>query len=80
MKVWVTKHLFTEGVQEVEVAQGYTLQVVYGPAPNNTVYIGEGRDWHKTREDAITRAENMRKEKIRSLREKIGQLEKLKFK
>jgi hypothetical protein len=40
---------------------------------------GEGRQWHRTQESALARAESMRKAKIASLRKSIARLEALSF-
>lgn len=39
-----------------------------------------GKDWHRTPEAAIARAEEMKAAKIASLRKQIDRLEKLEFK
>ena len=38
---------------------------------------GEGKDWHRTKESAVKRAENMRAAKIASMRKSIAKLEKM---
>lgn len=44
-----------------------------------TVYF-HGNEWHKSRESAIAKAEEMRKKKIASLKKQIEKLEKMEFK
>lgn len=38
-----------------------------------------GNEWHRTREEAVARAEQMRAAKIASLKKQIAKLEKLSF-
>lgn len=77
IKAWVTKYALTEGIQEVEgevchnVSSGMLSWGKYGTA--------HGRDWHRTREEAVKRAEEMRVAKIASLKRSIAKLEAIKF-
>lgn len=79
MKAWITKYALTDGVveREIENCGGGVVKVI----DENHWYCvdGKGRDWHLTREDAIARAEKMRKNKIASLRRHVELLEKLTF-
>lgn len=80
MKVYLTRFALTEGIclAEVELSQtderrvtvlngGHHFGIFYKP------------DWHVTAADAINRAEQMRKEKIKFLRTQIDCLEHLDF-
>lgn len=51
-----------------------------GVDPFPIYYHGEGNDWHRTKESAIAKAEEMRKKKIASLKKQIEKLEKMEFK
>lgn len=51
---------------------------VYGKAWNQCFH-GQGVEWCKTKEEAIVRAEEMKKRKIVSLKKQIEKLEKMKF-
>lgn len=77
MKVFITKYALTLGIEEVEAslyAEGRAVSYgQYGSAH------GEGTNWHKTMEGAKKRAEEMRVNKIASLRNRIAKLEKLSF-
>lgn len=42
-------------------------------------YHGEGREWHRTKEGALAKAEKMRAAKITSLLKQIERLEKMTF-
>jgi len=82
MKVWVTKYALTQGIfeTEVEVCEDININMVKEinvryPAS----YHGEGKEWHKTKEEAVKRAESMKEAKIKSLTNQIKKLEALKF-
>lgn len=68
MKVWVSKFALTKGIFEIEVKDFKT--------------IGEhnkGKEWHLSKDEAILKAEEMRKKKIDSLYQQIQKLESLNF-
>lgn len=77
-RIWVTKHALTKGIQEVMArtidATAYTEK--YG---QYVFYSGEGRDWHRTLANAISRAEDLRDAEIRRLEKKLIKINKLKF-
>jgi hypothetical protein len=74
MKVWLTRTALTRGIIEAdgEPGQGEMAGFLYA---GNGLYWG--RDWHRTKEAALVRAEEMRDRKIESLRKQITKLEKL---
>ena len=75
---WVTKYALSEGIQVVkgEVCHDISSTMLswkqYGTA--------HGKDWHRTPEAALARAEEMRKAKIASLRKSIEKMERMTFK
>lgn len=74
---WVTKCALTAGIKVVvgQVNHGISSRMLsYGSA-----YYAHGKDWHRTPEDALARAEEMRKAKITSLRRSIDKLEAMTF-
>lgn len=75
MKVCITKYALTDGIQEME---GKLSEKKYFLSNDGVYCIGQ-KDWHKTRAEAVTRAEEMRKAKIDSLKKQLDRLEKLKF-
>ena len=80
MKIWNTKLALSRGVIEQD-AQFVGDRYATVKWPNGVMeYLHkEGKDWHRTRESAIARAEVMRKAKIASLRDQIVRLEALNF-
>jgi hypothetical protein len=75
---WVTKYALSKtGIEEVEgeVCHGTSSDMLrYGQ--HGCVH---GNDWHSTREDAVKRAEQMRLNKIASLKKQLEKLEKMRF-
>jgi len=81
MKVYITKYALTQGIYETEAEEcGAEFKgMIRTGKEYSSYYHGEGKDWHRTREGAIKRAEEMRERKIQSLRKQIQKLENLKF-
>ena len=81
MKAFVTKVIPKDGIiQEVEADQGFRSHIISVKSTNwIDFYKVQGKQWHLTRESAITRAEYMRVQKIESLKKQITKLENLKF-
>lgn len=78
MKVWITKYALTQGIFEAEADESEIFRGMIAVSPFE-FYHGEGKEWHKTKESAISRAEEMRKKKISSLKKQIKKLENMKF-
>lgn len=79
MKVWITKYALTKGVTEKNVDICGDGMVNESDNRSPVYYHGEGKDWHRTKESALAKAEEMRKKRIASLRKQIEKLEKLRF-
>jgi hypothetical protein len=79
MKVWVTKYALTKGIQEVEVDRREDSQYCYSKDQWRVQYVGLGKEWHLTRDSAVTRANEMRRAKLSSLRKSFAKFEKLNF-
>jgi hypothetical protein len=81
MKVYVTKYALTTGIEHREVDWSAACPNVVidrsGDYPQH--FHGEGKDWHRDKESAVSRAEKMRKAKIASLEKSIARLQALKF-
>ena len=79
VKVWITKYALTSGIKELEVEYSADFpDMVMGKAWND-YYHGEGREWHRTYESAVARAEKMRLKKIESLKRQLVKYEKMRF-
>lgn len=75
---WITKYALTAGIKEMRVQHCISTSASM-VGRNGQYFHGEGKNWHRTEEGAIKRAEKMRIEKIASLRKQIAKLEKMKF-
>ena len=79
MKVWITKYALTSGIKEIECEDCENGAVKEIENPFQTFYHGENSEWHRTKESAIKKAEEMRQKKIESLKKQIKKLEEMRF-
>lgn len=80
MNVYVTKYALSLGIIERElVSEKGTMAEVKWPGGMNGVFYLHGKDWHRTRVEAVAHAEKMRLKKVASLRKQIAAMEKLKW-
>jgi len=81
--VFVTKYALTAGIQRVtaRICSDISEQMIKYTDEAGWHYHchTEGKDWHRTAEGAVARAEKMRQAKITSLQKCISALEKKKF-
>jgi len=81
--VFITKYALTEGIRQVDVEcceQNTDMKVCRSNGKWNTEYFhNEGRDWHKTFEGAKQKAEQMKENKIKSLKKSIDRINALSF-
>jgi hypothetical protein len=77
---YITKYALTKGIEVVEVEDCFHV------SPIMVVSIGQvycdiyrGVDWHRTREQAIARAEVMRLAKIKALQASLDKFEAMRF-
>jgi len=82
MKAFVTKYALTSGIIEVdgEVSENHPTMLTVREA-SGMPYMNHhhGKDWHSTREDALARAEEMRKAKLISLAKQVKKISNLEF-
>lgn len=77
-KFYITKYALTNGIEHKEAEEcGDNMIRTKEEWPQ--YHHKEGRDWHRTMEDAALRAEKMREAKILSLKKAIKKMESLKF-
>ena len=79
MKVWITKYALTKGIfiEDAEICHDISCDMIR--TSSGGIYHGNGREWHITKESAIKQAEEMRRKKIKNLRNQIEKLEKISF-
>ena len=76
MKVWITKYALTSGITRHDAELCDHRMVKYGTMQFAHV---EGKEWHRSYENALLRAEVMRIKKIESLKKSIAMLEAMRF-
>ena len=79
MKVWITKYALTDGIIEAD-GKPYGFEWVEASWDNGRKRGDfEWGEWFDTKERAIKKAEEMRREKIESLKKQIKKLEEMRF-
>jgi hypothetical protein len=79
---WVSKYALTEGIRAARVQDcgDGLVNVLKADGTSGWGYLhGEGREWHKTRDGAVERAEVMRENKIKSIKKQLAKLEAMTF-
>lgn len=84
MKFWITKYALTSGIMEVEAedpANAQFPEMVTVPPQGDVGFTQHfhGKDWHRSREDAVKRAGIMRDKKVHNLHRRITKLEQTRF-
>jgi len=81
LTAYVTKYWMTAGIiviPEAEVCSDTSGNMIKGCFPGssffNSYFHGEGREWHRTVEGAVARANTLRDKKIAALKKQIGRL------
>lgn len=76
MKVWITKYALTQGLFEMNaeiIDRG--VKHVYARGKTPTGHSLFTREWTKTREEAVEKAEKMKKARIASLKRSITNMQ-----
>jgi hypothetical protein len=76
---FVTKYALTDGIKRKLVEPFGDTEMVSTVGASYENFHGEGRDWHRTYDGALARAERMRSDKIASHKKYIAKLEKMTF-
>lgn len=84
VKIWATKYALSDGISchQADLDEdgfAYVKRSDRWGNEHTNYYYGEGKDWHRTPEAALARAEEMRTAKIASLEKQIAKLRKLTF-
>lgn len=77
---WVTKYALTEGILKMQVEDCFNTSptmVKKLNGPSNVFF--HGKDWHRSYEEAIKRAEEMRAAKLKSIAKQHKRILELKF-
>ncbi len=80
-KAWISKYALTTGIFEVEVEDCFSIDpnMVAARTPDYPTQNFHKGDWHRTRDEAAAKAEQIRTKKIASLQSQIKKLEGMKF-
>jgi hypothetical protein len=82
MQVYITKYALTQGIYKAKVEDcggGMVKTPGSFTEGGGQCFHGEGRDWHRTREEAVKRANEMRDKRIKSLAKSMKKLERMEF-
>lgn len=80
MKVWITKYALTKGIIEAdgELTSFDSVSILNRGLSLPTHWFYKG-DWHFDKQSAIKKAEEMRQNKIESMKKQIQKLERMRF-
>lgn len=74
MRIWIAKYALTQGIEEIDSEEVFSFKIEGKYLSFNRkksslpeLYCGEGKEWHRSKESAIKRAEEMRDKKIENL-------------
>jgi hypothetical protein len=79
---WVTKYALTSGIQNVTGTvrhESCSKMFSYKGLNRDWMDVVHGKDWHRTPEAALERAEKMREAKIASLKKSLAKMEVMTF-
>jgi len=80
---WITKYALTTGIDVVEAEWCNDISesmISYRSEDSfRTGLYAHGKEWHRTQEAAVARAEEMRLAKIANLRKQMAKLEHMQF-
>ena len=79
MKAYITKYALSDGILEADGETSENNPDMFSLPMTCHFFHGEGKEWHRTFEDAVSRANEMRVKKISSLKKQIAKLEKMIF-
>lgn len=79
-KAFITKYALTKGILEITASYSLTgSDMIHDTDLQGVYYHGEGRQWHKTRAEAVKHANEMRLKKITTLQKQLVRLREMKF-
>lgn len=78
MKVYITKYALSDGILEKDAEECDRFPGMIR-TDDGAHFHGEGKDWTRTKEAAVVRAQEMKSKKIKSLKKQIEKLERMKF-
>ena len=81
ISAWISKYALTDGIYEVKATwcRDISEGMISYQRPGLYPETAHGKDWHRTREAAFARAEEMRVTRIASIKKTLRKLEALRF-
>lgn len=79
IKVWITKYALTQGIVEKEAYIYSCGKMIEIRENNQRGEFYHDEEWHKTKQEAIKKAEEMKEKKVFSLEKQLVKLKTLKF-
>lgn len=80
MKVWITKYALTEGIYETEASDCFDISpTMISVKEDGWTKFFHGNECHRTREGAVSRANEMKTKRIASLKRQLAKVETLEF-
>lgn len=76
---FVTKYALTQGILEIKAIELKDGMIKHIDRGHTVYYLGEGREWHRTKDEAVKKANELREKKLASLKKQIAKLEGLTF-
>ena len=77
--VWVTKYTLTSGIFEADAYHCVSVSDRMIEIPGHPPAHYHKPDWHLSREDAVSHAEQMRDKKVASMEKKLKKLREMEF-
>jgi len=81
-KAYITKYALTNGIELVDAELCFDISptiIMYRHDGNESTTYAHHKEWHRTLDAALERAEEMRSAKIKALKKQIIKLENIKF-
>lgn len=79
LKIWITKYALTQGILELEAERCNNTNPDLIKTEKHGFFLGEGKEWYTTKEEAITKAEQIKQAKINGLKKQLKKLENMSF-
>lgn len=80
MKVWITKYALTEGIYETKAEDCFDISpTMISAKEDGWIKCFHGNEWHRTREGAVSHANEMKTKRIASLKRQLAKVEALEF-
>lgn len=79
MKAYITKYALTQGIYAVDANKCSDKMIEYKTIGSRYSQYAHGAEFHTCKESAVDRAEQMRQNKLSSLRAQIAKIESIVF-